>query len=921
MSARRGSWTRTIVIAGLVLVLLVPGVALLASGPPAAARPSVGAPTPLPPAVDPLRGSAVLGVPSYHVASGQLRGSPGPGYVSGTPVWLAYDPVDQFLWVAMLPNSVDVVNETGQVQGVFPVGSQPFDVAVNARSNLVYVTNTGSDNVSILNGTLPPGDHWGSLPPSYDPAYLQVPVGSEPLGVAYDPTSNEVYVANQGSNNVSVFNGTTGASVANIAVGFGPRGLAYDAATGQVFVADGGDFAVSVISTSIHAVVATIAVGSDPYGVAVDNRTDTVYVTNENSSNVSVISAPSDAVVGSILQLPSAPLQGIAFNAARNELWVGEGYYTLGVINATSGQFAYDLNTDPSGVAYDPTNRTVCFTNAGNYTYQCFSDPTTANFRAAAPVSIGESGLPLGTPWSVYVLNGPALNGSGRYINFSVNDVYYGPFTIVLRFAPSGGYLPSVGGAAFAASGTGLTTYNLSFARGSAYAVQFVESGLPPAVGWSVNVSGRILTTVGNSTELPMPNGSYSYSVDPPAGMTSYPASGNVTVAAAPVVVYPGFNATTYPVLFQETGLPTGGTWYVNFTSGPMVPHLMVVGPTGLVSLQNGSYAFNVSSADPNYTAGPGRTMNVSGGGVSPANATSVDFVLRHPTYPVLFNETGLPSGSLWQVTLNQTTQSATTTSTFSQIAFSEPDGVYRYAVVVPSGFQVNGGATGALAVSGRATGINLVVIPSAHAFNLTFEERGLANGTGWAVAIGSAVESSLAPNITFRELNGSYDYVLLAVSGYVSSSGGVATVHGGDLLVNVTFTLVTYPVIIVEFGLPASTNWSVTVTNLTRHVNVTETTNSTALVFFLSNGTYAIGVSAPGFNVTVSSPTFTVAGARANGPSAHFSPSQPGKGSTPPTAPAAGTSWWEWSLLGGAVAAVVAALAFVALRRRVRPT
>ena len=33
------------------------------------------------------------------------------------------------------------------------VGSSPYGVAVNPRSNLVYVTNYKSDTVSVVNGT------------------------------------------------------------------------------------------------------------------------------------------------------------------------------------------------------------------------------------------------------------------------------------------------------------------------------------------------------------------------------------------------------------------------------------------------------------------------------------------------------------------------------------------------------------------------------------------------------------------------------------------------------------------------------------------------------------------------------------------------------------------------------------------------
>src|SRR2546427_1093821 len=67
-----------------------------------------------------------------------------------------------------------------------------------------------------------------------------------------------------------------------------PVGLAYDSGNGYVYVANAGSDNVSVISGTT--VVATVPVGDDPIGVAYDSGNGYVYVTNDNSNNVSVIS-------------------------------------------------------------------------------------------------------------------------------------------------------------------------------------------------------------------------------------------------------------------------------------------------------------------------------------------------------------------------------------------------------------------------------------------------------------------------------------------------------------------------------------------------------------------------------------------------------------------------------------------------------
>src|SRR5438876_1039971 len=101
-----------------------------------------------------------------------------------------------------------------------------------------------------------------------------------------------VYVADYGSNNVSVIDGTT--VVATVPVGTLPGALAYDGGNGFVYVANFGSYYysssnVSVISGTV--VVATVPVGNCPDGVAYDSGNGYLYVSNYCSGTVSVISA------------------------------------------------------------------------------------------------------------------------------------------------------------------------------------------------------------------------------------------------------------------------------------------------------------------------------------------------------------------------------------------------------------------------------------------------------------------------------------------------------------------------------------------------------------------------------------------------------------------------------------------------------
>src|SRR5579863_7727669 len=75
-----------------------------------------------------------------------------------------------------------------------------------------------------------------------------IPVGSAPWAVAFDSANNELYVTNNGGNNVSVINATSGSVIKTIAVGKAPEEIAYDSANKELYVANNQSNSVSVIS-------------------------------------------------------------------------------------------------------------------------------------------------------------------------------------------------------------------------------------------------------------------------------------------------------------------------------------------------------------------------------------------------------------------------------------------------------------------------------------------------------------------------------------------------------------------------------------------------------------------------------------------------------------------------------------------------
>src|SRR5690348_14355229 len=75
-----------------------------------------------------------------------------------------------------------------------------------------------------------------------------ITVGSGPIAVAVNPKTDTIYVVNRGSNSVSVINGATNTVTATITVGSSPEGVAVNPTTDTSYVTNFNDGTVSVIN-------------------------------------------------------------------------------------------------------------------------------------------------------------------------------------------------------------------------------------------------------------------------------------------------------------------------------------------------------------------------------------------------------------------------------------------------------------------------------------------------------------------------------------------------------------------------------------------------------------------------------------------------------------------------------------------------
>lgn len=311
-------------------------------------------------------------------------------------------------------------------------------------------------------------------------------------------------------------------------------------------------------------------------------------------------------------------------------------------------------------------------------------------------------------------------------------------------------------------------------------------------------------------------SGQYSFAVN----YTTGPGDSYASSVGAVVYVFSQVSAQEYNVTFSESGLPSGSTWYVNLSNG-----LSYHSSTSVISFQayNGTYYYSVSS-DTAYGAFPSSgSFTVNGGNIE----ESVTFRLVH--YDVTFIESGLPTGTVWYVTLGGLTEN----SSNATVTFSEVNGKYNFEVGKLTGY-VSNPSTGVINVNSE--NVTESVFFTAEEYRVYFVETGLPSGTFWSVNLNGNVQSSPYNNITFSVYDGNYPYSVPSVNGFTPSpQNGTVSVNGDNLTVLITFKA--YTITFRETGLPPGTPWEISVNG------VSESSSSDSIILKEGNGTYMFSV------------------------------------------------------------------------------
>jgi YVTN family beta-propeller protein len=222
------------------------------------------------------------------------------------------------------------------------------------------------------------------------------------------------YIANSGSDSVSVIDTATNTVIATVAVGTQPTGVAVHRDGSRVYVTNFRIIptsTVSVIDTATNSVIATVAVGLEPWGIAVHPDGNRVYVANTGSGEVSVIDTTTNTVIATVAGIfPSriAP-RGVAVHPDGSRVYVAyEDSNAVSVIDTAMNAVIATVGVEngPSGVAVHPNGSRVYVTNTDSHTVSVIDTATDTVIATVAAFGIFPLGVAVHPDGSrVYIAN------------------------------------------------------------------------------------------------------------------------------------------------------------------------------------------------------------------------------------------------------------------------------------------------------------------------------------------------------------------------------------------------------------------------------------------------------------------------------------------------------------------------------------
>jgi len=196
----------------------------------------------------------------------------------------------------------------------YPVtGNNPAGIAVDEATNRVFVANYGDNTVTVLNGNT-------------NTVIATIGVARGPMGIALDPGLRRAYVTCYEDSMVDVIDtGVYGVIYHFTYTTFRPSGIAVDPNTHYIYIAnsDSASTDLTIIDQNNNRIAhPSLTVGTRPVGVIYNPLTQRIFVNCASVNKVYVVETSTNQV-SYILDAQQRPDIGIALDPVANRIYVG----------------------------------------------------------------------------------------------------------------------------------------------------------------------------------------------------------------------------------------------------------------------------------------------------------------------------------------------------------------------------------------------------------------------------------------------------------------------------------------------------------------------------------------------------------------------------------------------------------------------
>jgi len=654
-----------------------------------------------------------------------LNGTQVVGWASagGTPTFAGYDPRDDYVYVSDdLTNSVLVLHGASIVANV-SVNVDPRAAVYDASNGMVYVPSWTDNVLDVFNGTF---------------LVATVGVGVSPIAATYDPGNDGLYSVNFNTANLTHVGTPTNGFPATFTETGLPPGTAWALGLGPArYAVRGASLALALVNGSYTFSTPPLA------GFQSVNATGNLSITGAASAvtilferTYPIAFVEVGLLAGDVWNVSIGPYDNIS-SAGELDLWEPNGTFTYSVapvpgfvanwtgdvtvdgagtmVNVVFSRVFYNVvflesglpvGTQWSATVGSITNQSTTTSDRipepnGSYSYQIpdlpgfvqspasgsvyvrgHDTPINIRFTPIYTVTFAEDGLPAGTNWTVRI-GAHSVTSDHPTIQFQRTD---GRYTYVVntsdsRFAPNA----TIGNVTINGAPASVIVLFEPTTPPRLYPVLFHQTGAPLGTAWTVRLTAHLSyynMSTGAVLGFEVPNGTYAFSVtsngylaDPPTGNLTVNGSLGGTPNIEIQLALRPHGPPKFSLTFAQAGLALGVPWSIVLGNRTFPSN----GAASVVlSEPNGTYAYTVRGVPGYRWVTPGTVTVVGNSPVVP-----VTFSVR--TYAVTFEESGLASGSLWNLSAGGVANSSIGT----QLVLWLANGTYMVVVAPIPGYEL----------------------------------------------------------------------------------------------------------------------------------------------------------------------------------------------------------------------------------------